>query len=154
MPDSAEQRHGPQDLRRSLSRYVKAVHDAYVDTAQLRATDPALMPLADAPFTVAAIAADQLHIVATREPLPPVAPHEQPIADQSGPLYWQVRFFDVTVLPELATTPRTSASDVLDVLGVSHTLYNLVVTPAATLDGHQALHTGTGLANAHLGERR
>lgn len=154
MADSPDQRQAPQDLRRSLSRYVKAVHDAYVDAAQRRATDSALMPLADAPFTVAAVAADQLHIVATREPLPPVAPHEQPIADQSGPLYWQVRFFDVTVLPELATTPLASAGDVFGVLGVSHTLYYLVVTPAATLDGHQALHTGTGLATAHLGEGR
>jgi hypothetical protein len=149
--DSPGPRARAAGLRGALVEYVRAVHAAYVDVAAHRETDPALLPLAQGPFTVAIAAADQLHLVATRDPLPATRPHEQPVDDEIAPLHWQVRFLDVTVVPELAVV---SAEDpghgVLEVLGIGASLYHLVVNPAASLDGHQAMHAGTGLANAHL----
>jgi hypothetical protein len=135
-------------LRGALVDYVRAVHTAYLEVAEGRSAEPGALPLGGAPFSVAVAAADQLHLLATRDRLPPLRAHEEPIADAVGPLRWEVRFLDVSVLPELAGA--ADGSDVRRILGVSTSLYHLVVNLAGSLDGHQAVHAGTGLANAHL----
>jgi hypothetical protein len=139
-----------EGLRRSLVDYVRAVHASYVAAARGYDTDPATLPLAGSPFTVAVVAADQLHLLATRDELPAQRPHEQPVADEALPLRWQVRFLDVSVLPELSSTEAVTSADVVRILGVSTSLYHLVVDLSGSLDGHQAMHAGTGLAHAHL----
>jgi hypothetical protein len=142
-----------EGLRRSLVEYVRAVHEAYVAAARGYDADPGTLPLAGAPFTVAVVAADQLHLLATRDELPARRPHEQPVTDEAQPLRWEVRFLDVSVLPELASAEAVTSADVLRILGVSASLYHLVVDLAGSLDGHQAMHAGTGLAHAHVAAR-
>jgi hypothetical protein len=142
-----------EGLRRSLVEYLTAVHAAYVAAASQYGADPGSLPLAGAPFSVAVVAADQLHLLATRDELPPLRTHERPVAVDDPPLRWQVRFLDVSVLPELASTEPVERADVLRLLGVSASLYHLVVDLAGSLDGHQAMHAGAGLAHAHLTAR-
>jgi hypothetical protein len=154
MSGTEQEDQGPraraEGLRRSLVEYVRAVHDAYVAAAHGYDADPGALPLAGPPFTVAVVAADQLHLLATRDELPAPRPHEQPVTDETPPLRWQVRFLDVSVLPELASTEAVASADVLRILGVSTSLYHLVVDLTGSLDGHQAMHAGSGLAHAHV----
>ena len=150
MADEPGPRERAAELRRSLVAYVQAVHAAYVDAARRRGAAVDGLPLAQGPFTVAVVAADQLHLLATRDELPPLLPHEEPIEDEALPLRWHVRFLDMTVLPELGSAEEVSGADVLRLLGVSTSLYHLVVNLDGSLDGHQAVHAGTGLANAHM----
>jgi hypothetical protein len=154
MPGATSEDPGPraraEGLRRSLVEYVHAVHGAYVAAARGYDEDPETLPLAGPSFTVAVVAADQLHLLATRDELPALRPHEQPVTDEVPPLRWQVRFLDVSVLPELGSTGAAASGDVLQILGVSTSLYHLLVDLAGSLDGHQAMHAGTGLAHAHL----
>lgn len=137
----------PTDLRAALVDYARALHEAY-----LAATpgDGADTPLAHAPFTVAIVAAGQLHLLATRDPLPDVRPHERLVEARSGPLTWHVRFVDASVLPALGVSPPADGSvDVVEELGVTQVLYHLIVGVNATLTEHHAMHAGTGLAHAH-----
>ena len=147
----------PAALRQAFAAYVAALHEAYLAVADRAAPDDlAALPLAGAPFVVAVVAAPQLHIVATRDPLPARAPHEQPLWGELEPLRWEVRFLDPTVVPELGRPPEPDVEPrqrVLDVLGIEGTLYHLILGPDASLTPHHAMHAGTGLANAHLAER-
>lgn len=146
-----------QALREALTGYVRALHEAYLGAVQRRGAPVEATPLARAPFTVAVVAAERLHLVATRQQLPPRRSHEQVADERLGPLEWQVRFFDRSVLPELgepwsaATGGDGGEPDVLALLGITDSLYHLMVELQAALTPHQALHAGTGLANAHLG---
>lgn len=146
---------GPEGLRRALAAYVAALHEAYLEVAGRAAPDRLdELPLAGAPFSVAVVAAPDLHLVATREPLPALAVHEEPLWGELGELSWQVRFLDATVLPELGAEPdpaRSARERVLAALGVGATLYHLMVGSDTALGPHHAMHAGTGLANAHLG---
>lgn len=136
-----------RSLRQALVDYVRAVHAAYVGAAGEAVGE---LPLAREPFTVAIVAAAQMHVTATVDPLPPLAAHERPVDDELGPLRWQVRFLDATVLPALAAPGEAG---VRELLGVQTVLYDLEVRSSASLDAHQAMHAGTGLANAHLSAR-
>lgn len=149
MSEASGRRAAASDLRRALADYVKAVHSAYLSAARERDADVDALPLSSEPFTVAIVAADQLHLVATRDRLPAMQPHEQPIDDEVGPVRWQVRFLDATVVPELGDATAEIQTDVLALLGVSDALYHLLVRTAGSLDSHQAMHAGTGLGNAH-----
>lgn len=144
----------PGDLRRGFAAYVAALHEAYleaVDGAGTTATTA--LPLAEAPFTVAVVGGPGMHLVATRDPLPPLAAHEQPLSGQVGPLVWQVRFLDPTVVPELGSPVPAGVEPTAHVralLGVTTSLYHLVLGPDSALTPHHAMHAGSGLANAHL----
>lgn len=149
MSDASARRAAARDLRQALADYVKAVHSAYLSAARERGANVDALPLAGEPFTVAVVAADQLHLVATRDPLPEVQSHERPVDDEVGPVRWQVRFLDTTVVPELGDAAADVQTDVLDLMGVSDPLYHLLVRTTGSLDSHQAMHAGTGLGNAH-----
>ncbi len=144
----------PGDLRRGFAAYVAALHEAYleaVDAAGSAATEE--LPLAEAPFTVAVVGGPGMHLLATRDPLPPLAAHEQPLSGQVGPLSWQVRFLDPTVEPALSAPVPSGVeptTHVRSLLGVTTSLYHLVLGPDSALTPHHAMHAGSGLANAHL----
>lgn len=133
-------------LRDALAGYIAALHESYLAAAGDRAHE---LPLATTPFTVAVVAADRLHLLATREPLPAPRDHERPVEDTAPPLAWQVRFLDTSVLPGLARG-QDAPLDVMHELGVTTSLYHLLVEVDASLDDHHAMHAGTGLAHAHL----
>jgi hypothetical protein len=137
-------------LRGALDRYVTALHVSYLAAAGDHASE---LPLAAGPFTVAVVAADRLHLLATRDALPPQRPHERPTEGEAPPLRWQVRFLDASVVPALARGD-SARLDVPDELGVTTVLYHLLVEVDATLDDHHAMHAGTGLAHAHLAAAR
>jgi hypothetical protein len=136
-------------LREALARYVTALHEAYLAAAGEHAGE---LPLAAGRFTVAVVAADRLHLLATRDALPPQRPHERPTESEAPPLRWQVRFLDASVVPALARGDAARV-DVPHELGVTTVLYHLLVEVDATLDDHHAMHAGTGLAHAHLAAR-
>jgi hypothetical protein len=149
----------PEDMRQAVAGYVREIHRAYVDQA---ATFPpavrGAMPLmTDRRFTVAAVGARNLHILATEENLGPL--HGQEVAEEAelGPVSWQLRFFDPVVLPELALIDepdRPAFAEVKRALGVTTVIYHFVAQPGAGLSAHQASHVGTGLANGHSVVRR
>ncbi len=144
----------PGDLRRGFAAYIAALHEAYleaVDGAGSTATTE--LPLAAAPFTVAVVGGPGMHLLATRDPLPALAAHEQPMSGQVGPLAWQVRFLDPTVVPALGSplpAGTEPSAHVRSLLGVTTSLYHLVLGPDSALTPHHAMHAGSGLANAHL----
>ena len=161
MDDAEEGRRAADGLRRALVDYVGALHGAYLSTARGHGADPAALPLAARPFTVAVVAADRLHLVATADALPALRGHERPVDEEVTPLRWRVRFFDASVVPELGLRPPSGGEpgggepgggepvDVLGLLGVARPLYHLIVGTHSTLTAHHAAHAGTGLANAH-----
>jgi hypothetical protein len=144
----------PEDMRAAVAGYVQEIHRAYVDQA---ATFPpgvrGAMPLmATGSFTVAAVAARNLHILATAESLGPLHAPEVALDAEIGGVAWQLRFFDSVVLPQLALLDEQESpafDDVRHALGIGTVLYHLVAEPGAGLSGHQATHVGTGLANGH-----
>jgi hypothetical protein len=142
-------------LRGTLAEYVAAVHAAYVDTIRARDAELTDLPLTDEPFSVAVLAGSDLHIVATRDELPPLRPHEEPVDAEAhvegagAVLRWRVRFLDASVLPALGAPDV----DPLEAAGLAGVLYHLIVTSAGSIDVHQARHAGTGLAHAHLDRR-
>ena len=141
----------PADLRGALADYIHALHQSWWEAVRTAGVDPATLPLGTGPFTVAVVAAKELHLVATRGTLPPRAAHEQPIEGRLGELAWEVRFLDATVVPALAgPVPADGGEKVTDLLGIDATLYHLRVSVAGALSPHQAMHAGTGLAHAHL----
>jgi hypothetical protein len=149
----------PEDLRQAVAGYVQEIHRAYVDQA---ATFPpavrGAMPLLAAHrFTVAAVAARNLHLLATTEDLGPLHGQEVALDSELGGVSWQLRFFDPVVLPELALIDEAAGpafEDVKRALGVTTVVYHFVAQPGAGLSGHQASHVGTGLANGHSAVRR
>lgn len=140
----------PADLRAALAQYVAAVHRSWRDTVVAEGGEVADLPLGGQPFTVVVAAAAQLHVLATRAPLPPVADHEQVVTDELDGVAWQLRFLDPSVVPALADAARPGGPDVREVLGLDTVLYHLTVAVDGALTGHQALHAGAGLARAHL----
>lgn len=143
-----------QDLRSALAAYVRAVHESWAVTVEGAGAEVDELPLGGEPFSVAVAAAGDLHLLATRDELPPVAPHERPVHDGVGGLTWTVRFLDGTVVEGLAggaAWDSTEGSpDVRDLLGVDRVLYHLTVALDGSLSGHHALHAGSGLARSHL----
>jgi hypothetical protein len=141
---------GPADLRGALADYVHALHQSWWEAVRGAGGDPATLPLGTGTFTVAVVAAQQLHLIATRDPLPARAAHEQPVEGRLGELAWEVRFLDATVVPALAGPVPGDGADITDILGIDTTLYHLRVSVDGALSAHQAMHAGTGLAHAHL----
>lgn len=149
------QRPDPAALREGLAAYVAALHEGYLDTVRRQAPEQeATLPLADGEFAVAFVAAGGLHLLATREPLPARAAHEQPLWGELGPLRWEVRFLDASVVPGLAgLSAEPDREQLLAVLGIRGALYHLMLGGGSALSGHHARHAGTGLAGAHLAAR-
>lgn len=146
MPGAEEAR----DLRAALAEYVTAVHRSWLDTVRDHGADPSALPLGGARFSVVVAAARELHVLATRDPLPPVAAHEQVVDGHLDALEWQVRFLDPSVVPALADAARPDGPGVREVLGLDTVLYHLTVAVDGALTGHQAVHAGAGLARAQL----
>jgi hypothetical protein len=153
-----EDRPRPEDMRRAMCDYVRAVHQSYVSQADLQ--PPAVrgrMPLLGDPFTVVAAGVRNLHVVATREGLgAPVGP-EVEVADELPGMRWTLRFFDPVVLPALGLIDEfagAAGDRVRRALGLTTYLYHLIVQPGSELTGHHAGHAGAGLANAHAAEAR
>src|SRR5207302_857282 len=82
-PPAPPEAHRPEQLREAVARYVTALHRSY--RAQARLLSPALqgsLPLMSAEqFQVLAAGAGSLHIIATRQPLPPRQDPEVEIQD-------------------------------------------------------------------------
>jgi hypothetical protein len=139
-------------MREAVAGYVQEVHRAYAD--QAATFSPGVrgrMPLVSAGrVTVAAVAARNLHLLATTEDLGPLRGPEVALeADYAG-LSWELRFYDPVVLPDLGLLDERDApafAEVKRALGVGTVLYHVVAQPGAGLSGHQATHVGTGLAN-------
>jgi hypothetical protein len=105
----------------------------------------------------AAVAARNLHLLATIEELAPPRGQEVAIAADYGGLGWDLRFYDPVVLPDLGLLEEREApafEEVKRALGVGTVLYHVVAQPGAGLSGHQATHVGTGLANGHSSAAR
>ena len=145
----------PEEMRQAVGGYVAAVHRAYVTATQL---DPAVaraLPLrAAGEFTVLAVAAGDLHLIATSQALPPARGPEVEAGDDVSGLRWRLRFYDAVVLPELgsvASGPEGTEA-VRRVLGVESWLYHLVASPRPGLSVHNAFHAGSALAEGHARE--
>ena len=144
---------GPEEMRQAMVDYVHATHEAYANRASvLPAAVRGRMPLFGAPFTVVAAGVQNLHVIATRETLPPPAGPEVAVEDRIEAMAWTVRFFDPVVEPRLGLIDEqvgAAGEEVRRVLGLTSHLYHLVVAPGAGLGAHHAGHAGAGLANAH-----
>jgi hypothetical protein len=148
---------GPEEMRQRLTDYVLALHQAYLTHLELLApAERASLPLAGGgPLTVVVAAARELHLVATREPLPRPRGPEVEVTDEFGGVTWTVRFFDPSILPELGLVtgyPGASgdeAHEVRRVLGVADVVYHLSVSVGGGLTAHHAQHAGVALANQH-----
>jgi hypothetical protein len=137
-----------------MADYVHTVHLAYSTTAS---TYPPAMrgrtELLEGGFTVLAIGVQNLHVLATRESIPP--PRGQEV--ELGGMKWKLRFSDPVVLTALGMIDESNgpAGDkVRRVLGVATHLCHLIVQPGAQLTGHHAGHAGAGLANSHVAAAR
>ncbi len=148
----------PEDMRQAMADYVRTVHQAYLSAAV--GHPPAVrgrMALFDGDFTVLAVGVQNLHVLATRQPLPPPTGQEVEIEDELGDLRWKLRFYDPVVLPALGMIDERNGPAgelVRRALGVTTYLYHLIVQPGAQLTGHHAGHAGAGLANSHVAEAR
>jgi hypothetical protein len=152
-------RPGPEAMRDAVAGYVQEIHRSYVD--QAATFSPGVrgrMPLMTAGrVTVAAVAARNLHLLATVEPLGPPRGQEVAMSAEYGGLAWDLRFYDPVVLPDLGLLEERDGpafEDVKRALGVGTVLYHVVAQPGAGLSGHQATHVGTGLANGHSAAAR
>jgi hypothetical protein len=149
----------PEDMRAAMAGYVSAALQAYVDaSAILPPAEYARLPLMSAStVTIAAVGTRYLHVIGTTEELPPPAAQEVAISDHTGPLAWQLRFFDPTIVPALGLIEESSAPDVgqvRDLLGIRTHLFHLSIPPGSGLDAHHAQHVGTGLAHTHASAER
>ena len=149
----------PEAMRRAMAEYVRAVHQAYLDAADLLPpADRARLPLLCAPtITVLAVGARNLHVLATEELLPAPSGQEVELADSLGDLTWRLRFFDPVIVPSLGLVDESSEprpQEVRDVLGVRTVVYHLSVPPGGGLSAHHAMHAGTGLAHSHAAAHR
>lgn len=141
-----------------MADYVSSVHRAYLTQAKLQ--PPAVqgrMPLLGQDFTVAAVAAQNLHVIATLERLGPTRGQEVETRAELEGMRWKLRFYDPVVLPALGMIDESThpASDLVRrTLGISTYLYHMIVQPGAQLTGHHAGHAGAGLANSHIADAR
>lgn len=148
----------PEDMRQAMADYVRTVHRSYLSLANTQ--PPGLrgrMPLLGEPFTVAAAGVQNLHVIATREPLAPPSDQEVKLEEDLNGMGWTLRFYDPVVLPQLGLINEAdgpAGDQVRNALGISTHLYHLIVQPGAQLTEHHAGHAGSGLANAHLAEAR
>jgi hypothetical protein len=136
---------GPERMRQAVADYVTAAHRAY-----LSAPSAGGLPLLGGePFSVLAVGTGELHLIATRQPLPPPQGPEVEIDGDADGLRWRLRFFDPMVVPELARVPAGPAGgeEVRRVLGISSWLYHLTMGPGSVLSSHHAAHTGVALAS-------
>jgi hypothetical protein len=146
---------GPEAMREAMANYIHAVHESYL-TALAQAApdvDATSLPLGTGPFTVAAVGASQLHVIATRELTLAADPREVSFEAMVGPLSWTVRFLDPVVLPPLGLVDDRGPDGgraLMDALGIDRVLYHLTASIDGSLSPHQAMHAGTGLAHAHL----
>ena len=157
----------PEQMRRAVADYVTAVHRAYLGaTAGLAPEVVDALPLpAAAEFSVLAVGAGNLHLIATAQA--PALPEgalglatetslrEVEMGGALGPLRWRLRFYDPVVVPALASVGGTLAGpdagdEVRRVLGVGAFLYHLVASPGAGLSPHNAVHAGAALAQGHV----
>ena len=144
----------PDDMRRAVAGYVQEIHRAYV--AQSLTFPPGVrgqMALLSAErLTVAAVAARNLHLLATVESLGPLHGPEVSVEGEVEGLRWELRFFDPVVIPSLGLLDESEGpafDEVRHALGIGTVVYHFVAEPGAGLSGHQASHVGTGLANGH-----
>lgn len=144
----------PEEMRTAVAGYVQEVHRAYVD--QANTFPPAIRGkmalMSGEPFTVAAVAARNLHLLATTEPLGPMRGPEVAVEAELGGLRWQLRFYDQVIVPELALLEERDGpafTEVRHALGIGTVIYHFIAQPGAGLSGHNAAHVGTGLANGH-----
>ncbi len=156
MPDLPQLR--PEDMRQAMAAYVRAVHQSYLTVADLQSpAGRAQMPLLHGPFTVIAAGVQNLHVIASTDPLPaPVGP-EVSLENSIGQMRWTVRFYDPVVLPPLGLINEAAGNageEVRRAVGITTHLYHLIVQPGSQLSEHHAGHAGTGLANAHVAEIR
>ncbi len=159
MTEQPEHRPGPEAMRAAVAGYVQELHRAYVD--QAATFSPGVrgrMPLMTVgSITVAAVAARNLHLLATAERLGPPRGQEVALSADYGGVRWELRFYDPVVLPDLGLLEEREApafDEVKRALGVGTVLYHVVAQPGAGLSGHQATHVGTGLANGHSAAAR
>jgi hypothetical protein len=156
---------GPEEMRQAVADYVTAVHRAYLtSTATLPPAVAGGLPLlAGAAFSVLAVGAGDLHLIATRHSLPPLQGPEVEWEGAVDGLCWRLRFYDPVVLPELGllqARPGPAGSDgdageeVRRVLGIRTWLYHLVASKASGLTPHHASHAGVALANGHAAAAR
>jgi hypothetical protein len=142
-------------MRHAMANYIHAVHEAYLAAIAQASpdVDVASLPLGTGPFTVAAVGASQLHVIATRDLTLEPDPREVSFEAAVGPLSWTVRFLDAVVLPPLGLVDDRGpggARAIMDALGIERVLYHLTSTIDGALSPHQATHAGAGLAHAHL----
>ena len=150
---------GPEAMRAAVAGYIQEIHRAYVD--QAATFSPGVrgrMPLlTSGPITVAAVAARNLHLLATTEELGPLTGPEVALDAEYGGLVWSLRFYDPVVLPDLGLLQEQDEpafEEVKRALGVGTVIYHVVAQPGAGLSGHHATHVGTGLANGHSAAAR
>jgi hypothetical protein len=144
----------PLELRDAMASFVRALHGAYLDQAQLLATgDRGSLPLLRTDrLTVLAVGVRHLHVLATTAPIPPPRPPEVELVDSLPGLSWTLRFFDPVVVPALGLIDESAGpapDEVRRALGVPDVVYHLSVSPGGGLTPHHAQHAGTGLANQH-----
>jgi len=157
--EEQQQRPGPEAMREAVAGYIQEIHRAYVD--QAATFSPGVrgrMPLMTAGrITVAAVAARNLHLLATTEDLGPLRGPEVAMEADYGGVAWDLRFYDPVVLPDLGLLEERDEpafEEVKRALGVGTVLYHLVAQPGAGLSGHHATHVGTGIANGHSAAAR
>lgn len=146
---------GPEQMRAAMAAYVRGLHQAYLDAADLVAPgDRAALPLlCGDTITVAAVGTRVLHIIATTDRLPAPQGQEVSIDDELPGLRWSLRFYDPVIIPALGLVDENESPAFTDVrrhLGIHSVLYHLAVPPGASLTPHHAAHGGTGLAHGHL----
>jgi hypothetical protein len=141
----------PEEMRRIVQDYVRAVHVAYLDQARhLPPGERARLPLLTADrLTVVAAAGRDLHLVATTDPLPPPGGQEVELVEEHDGTTWTLRFYDPTVLPQLGILADESPETVRQALGITDVVYHLSVSVGGGLTGHHAQHSGVALANRH-----
>ncbi len=146
----------PEQMRQAVADYVTAIHRAYLaSTADVPPTVAGALPLLAADgFSVLAVAAGDLHLIATHQSPPPVRAGELEVSGELGGLRWRLRFFDPVVLPELRALAGGAgpapAEEIRCLLGVQAWLYHLAASPTAGLSAHNAFHAGTALAHGHV----
>src|SRR4249920_3012938 len=104
-----------------------------------------MLLMGDKRFTVAAVAARNLHLLATTESLGPLHGPEVSVEASLGGVAWKLRFFDSVVIPSLALVDESDSpafDEVRHALGVGTVIYHFVAQPGAGLSGHQAAHVG------------
>jgi hypothetical protein len=140
----AEEISRPEQIRQAVADYVAAAHRAYA-----AAVSPPSGLLRGDPFSVLAVAAGDLHLIATRQALPVCDVPAVEIDGAADGLRWQLWFYDAGLVPDLAKVMPgpDSPAEVRRVLGITTWLYHLVASPAR-LSAHHARHMGLALAGA------